>query len=142
MYRIIERELRGDKRFTVRVADGPDLRVDIYETRFLLTHGDQFRGGSGIAGALSPLMLGKARKMARESFLGEPFDWLTIGHWHQYWMGKGVIVGGTLKGMDEYAWQGNFEPEEATQAFWITDPKYGVTLSAPLHVVDREAEGW
>lgn len=142
MYRIIERELRGDDRITVRVSDGADLRVNVYSTRYLLTHGDQFRGGSGIAGALSPLMIGQARKLRRELAAGQPFDWLVIGHWHQYWVGKRIIVGGCLKGMDEYAWQGNFEPEEASQAFWITDPRFGVTLSAPIHVVDREAEGW
>lgn len=142
MYRIIERDLRGDDRFTVHVSDGADLRVQVYDTRYLLTHGDQFRGGSGISGALSPLMLGQARKLRREHAAGTSFDWLVLGHWHQYWVGKRIIVGGCLKGMDEYAWQGNFEPEEATQAFWVTDPRYGVTLSAPVHVVDRKAEGW
>jgi hypothetical protein len=142
MYRIIERELRDDERITVNVADGADLRVQVYDTRYLLTHGDQFRGGSGISGALSPLMLGLNRKSRREIAAGVPFDWLVIGHWHQYWHGKGVIVGGTLKGVDEHAWQGNFEPEPAQQAFWITDPKHGVVLSTPIHVVDKEAEGW
>jgi hypothetical protein len=142
MYRLIERELRGDARFTVRVSEGADLRVSIYGTRYLLTHGDQFRGGSGISGALAPLMLGQARKLRRELVAGAPFDWLTIGHWHQLWFGKGIIIGGTLKGIDEYAWQGSFEPEPPAQAFWVTDPRHGITLRAPIHVMDRRAEGW
>lgn len=142
MLKVLQRELKADQRFTVEVSDAADLRVFVYGTRYLLTHGDQFRGGSGISGALSPLMIGQARKIRRELAAGQPFDWLVMGHWHQYWVGKRIIVGGTLKGVDEYGWIGNFEPEPPSQAWWITDPEHGVTISAPVHVMDRKAEGW
>jgi hypothetical protein len=142
LYRLIARDLASDPRINVRVAEGADLRVQVFDTRHLLTHGDQFKGGSGISGALSPLMIGMSRKLRREMAAGQPFDWLTIGHWHQRWHGKGIIVGGTLKGVDEYAWLGNFEPEPAVQSFWVTDAEHGITIDAPIHVMDREAEGW
>ena len=29
-----------------------------------------------------------------------------------------------------------------SKAFWITTPDRGITISAPVHVMDREAEGW
>ena len=141
-YRVLEREFRGDKRVTWAISEGADTRFSIYSTRFDLTHGDQFRGGAGIAGMFSPLMLGQHRKTRRALTAGHPYDVLLMGHWHSYWNGKGIIVGGTLKGYDEYAYVSNFDWEPPQQAFWVTTPDHGVTIAAPIHVMDREAEGW
>jgi predicted phosphodiesterase len=142
MYRWLEREFRNDDRVTFQVADAADLMIQIYGTRYLLTHGDQFRGGSGISGMMAPLMLGQHRKTRRAMAADKPFDWMVMGHLHQYWHGKGIIVGGTLKGFDEYAYVSNFVPEPPTQAFWITTPEFGPSISAPIFVADRKAEGW
>jgi hypothetical protein len=143
LYKVLERETRHDKRITWQIPDAADTLVSIYSTRFLLTHGDQFRGGSGIAGALSPLMLGSHRKTRRAMASGRPYDVMVIGHFHQYLTLPGpVIVGGTLKGTDEYAYLGNFGYEPPRQAFWVTTPEKGVTISAPIDVFDRAAEGW
>jgi hypothetical protein len=49
-----------------------------------------------------------------------------------------VIVNGSLKGYDEYAWSGNFPFEEPRQALWLTHPKHGITISMPVHVTDSE----
>lgn len=142
LYRILERETRHDKRITWHIPDSADTTFTIYSTRYTLTHGDQFRGGSGIAGALSPLLLGSHRKTRRAMASGRPYDVLVMGHFHQYLTLPGVIVGGTLKGTDEYAYLGNFGYEPPQQAFWITTPERGITIHAPIHVLDREAEGW
>jgi hypothetical protein len=142
-YKVLERETHDDKRITWQVPDSADTRVNVYGTRYLLTHGDQFRGGSGIAGALSPLMLGSARKTRRAMTSGKPYDVMVMGHWHSYWTLPGpIIVGGTMKGLDEYSYVGNFAFEQPTQAFWVTTPEVGVTAQAPIFVADREAEGW
>lgn len=141
-YRVLERDTRKDRRITWQVSDSADCLVPVYSHRFLLTHGDQFRGGSGIAGAFSPLMLGQHRKVRRAMSSGRPFDTMVLGHWHQYLNLPGLIVGGTLKGYDEYAFLGNFGYEPPQQAFWVATPERGVTLTAPIYVSDREAEGW
>lgn len=142
LYRILERETRGDKRITWHIPDSADTTFSIYSTKFTLTHGDQFRGGSGIAGALSPLLLGSHRKTRRAMATGRPYDVLVMGHFHQYLTLPGLIVGGTMKGMDEYAYLGNFGYEPPQQAFWLTTPERGITVHAPIHVLDRAAEGW
>lgn len=142
LYKWLARETRSDARITWHIPDSADTAFTIYETRYLLTHGDQFRGGSGIAGALSPLLLGSHRKTRRAMASGRPYDIMVMGHFHQYLTLPGLIVGGSLKGLDEYAYLGNFGYEPPRQAFWITTPEHGVTLSAPIHVLDREAEGW
>jgi hypothetical protein len=142
LYRMLERAFRDDPRVTFAVSDAADAMFSVQGTNYLLTHGDQFRGGSGIAGMFSPLMLGHHRKTRRQMAAGKPFDWLVMGHMHQYFHGKGIIVGGTLKGSDEFSYVSNFAPEPPQQAFWVNDPEHGPTISAPVHVMDRKAEGW
>lgn len=142
MYRFLARQTENDPRITWQISDAADALVSVYNTNYLLTHGDQFRGGSGIAGMMSPVMLGQHRKTRRQMAANKPYDWLVMGHWHQYWHGKNIIVGGTMKGYDEYAYVSNFEPEPPIQAFWITDPRHGPTIAAPVHVSDRTDEGW
>jgi len=144
IYKLLERDLRGDKRITMQVATGADVTVPIYNTNFLLTHGDQFQGGSGISGLLAPLMLGAHRKQKRQSALGKPYDIMVMGHWHQslYFPSKGLIVGGSVVGYNEYEYLKNFTPEPAQCAFWVTTPEHGPTFPASVYVQDKEREGW
>jgi hypothetical protein len=52
-----------------------------------------------------------------------------------------MIVNGSIKGYDEYAYNGNFDFEKPQQAYWITDPQDGITISAPIHVQGKD-EWW
>lgn len=145
VYKLIERECGPRKGITVQVSDAADAHVQVYRTRYLLTHGDQFRGGSGISAALAPLLLGAHRKTRRQAAVGKPYDVMLMGHFHTSLMlpGKGIIVGGTTMGYDEYAYVSNLEPEPPQSAFWVTTPQHGVTFTAPVFAsAGREAEGW
>jgi len=134
LYQFLAKHYGGNKDVFFNVADGADLPYSIYNTRYLLTHGDQFKGGSGIAGALSPLMLGDARKRKRSIAIDQPYDYMVLGHWHQYIMAKGIIVNGSLKGADEYSFQSNFDYELPTQALWVTHPIWGITARWPIYL--------
>jgi hypothetical protein len=144
IYRMIQRDLAGRKGVTIDVPDSADAPVTIYQTKYLLTHGDQFRGGSGISGLLAPLMIGAHRKTRRETKSGRGFDVMVMGHWHQTinLPTMGVIVGGSIKGYDEHAYLSNYTPERPQQSFWITTPEHGPTISGPIFVDDKKAEGW
>ena len=142
LYRIIARALSKDSRITWQIPESADTTIKLYNTTYRLTHGDQFRGGSGIAGMMSPLFLGHHRKAQRQMALHNPCDWLVMGHWHEYWMGKNIIVNGSLKGYDEYAYLNNFSPQRPIQALWITTPEHGATFPAPIFADDRKSEGW
>lgn len=131
---LLAKLLSTDKRLTFAISPAADQPYTVYSTRYLLTHGDQFRGGSGIAGMLSPLLLGDARKRERENAVKRPYDYMIMGHWHQLAFLRGLIVNGSLKGYDEYAYISNFRYEPPRQAFWLTDPDHGVTITAPIHV--------
>ncbi len=136
LYCLLEREFKSDKRVSFQVSNGPDCSYSIYGHRYLLTHGDQFRGGDGLIGCLGPIIRGDHKKRSRNGQIGLEYDTMILGHWHQYLsMGK-VIVNGSLKGYDEYANSGNFGFELPKQALWMTHPRRGITFSMPVVLED------
>jgi hypothetical protein len=141
---LIARDYANDDRVDVHVEMSTDAYRRIYSHTYLVNHGDGFKGGSGIAGALSPLLLGSHRKGKVASATGQPYDTMVVGHWHQLMMlpGQGLIVNGSLKGYDEYARTMAFSYEEAQQGLWLTTPEHGITLTMPILVQDRKREGW
>lgn len=136
---LLARHFERDDRVTFQIPDGTDALVQVHDSRFLLTHGDQVSGGGGIGGIWPPIMRMVAKKRVREQF-----DAVCLGHWHQLIMAPtaGLVVNGSLKGEDEYAAVMNFAPEPAQQALFTVAPGHGVTFSAPVHVEDRAREGW
>jgi hypothetical protein len=140
-YRLVERELFHDHRITFLIGDAPDVSYSVYGTRYRLTHGDQFKGGSGIAGINTPLALGDFRKRKVAQAVNDSYDVLLIADKHQLIHGNERIVNGSLVGYNEYAFNNNFGFEPPRQAFWITDPDHGVTIFAPIHVKSKN-EGW
>lgn len=129
-------------RVSVHVSPSMDANVVLYGKNHLITHGDQFRGGSGISGVLAPLMLGTHRKGQRQTVAQMSMDLMVMGHFHQYLDLPGVIVGGSMKGYDEFAFAHNLRPEPARQALWVTTPERGKTMTMPIELQDREMEGW
>jgi hypothetical protein len=67
---------------------------------------------------------------------------MVMGHFHQIIDIPGLIVGGSMKGYDEYAFGHNLSPEDAGQMLWITTPERGKTMSVPVLLQDRKKEGW
>jgi len=129
-------------RVVVNVSTSMDMNINIYGRNYLLTHGDQFQGGTGISGAFAPLSLGSHRKGKRQAAAGMTMETMVIGHLHQLINIPGVIMGGCLKGMDEFAFGINVPPADASQAMWVTTPERAQTIWMPVFVQDRKAEGW
>lgn len=134
LYCFLAKRFEGDKRISFLIPDGPDAYYRIYNHRYLLTHGDQFRGGDGMIGALGPIMRGDHKKRSRNAQIDMEYDTLLMGHFHQYIHLTRLIVNGSLKGYDEYAYSSNFGFEEPQQALWITHHKYGITFRAPIRL--------
>ena len=133
----------GDKRITFDIADGLSAQMTVYTTTYAYEHGDEFKGGSGISGAKAPLMLGQHRTNVQRLAMGLAMDWLVVGHFHQLMLpSAGLVVGGSVKGYDEYAAGKHFRPERPQQGFWITSPEHGPTIQAPVFCDNRTAEGW
>ena len=140
--RLLEREFAGRKRITWDIPLAPDAYTQVYDTRILTTHGDRYKGGSGIGGILVPILRGDARTRQRQSAIGQPYDLQVMGHFHQYIAGPGVLINGSLKGYDEYAWNNSFQFEQPQQALFLVTPEHGASFHMPIRCMDRKAEGW
>ena len=142
--KMIEREFRDNDEVTFHVPESADVQYDIYNVRYLGTHGDQFRGGNGIAGIFSAVLHGQKKKLLRNAALPDAhtFDVLWHGHFHQSYSTTNLIGNGSTKGMDEYAYLNNFGFEVPSQTLWVTTPEHGLTSVQRLFCMDRAAEGW
>lgn len=136
-------KLVDDDRFTFDISDSLQALVQVYDTRYSIEHGDEFKGGDGQVGALGPLKRGQLRAATQRIAMEQPLDWMVVGHFHQYMPpSQGLIMGGSLKGYDEYAAGKHLRPEQPQQGLWVTTPERGPTVFAPVQPMDRKAEGW
>ena len=133
LYSLLQKHYAKDERVTFNIPTGSDCRCQVYDHRYLLTHGDQFRGGDGLIGPLGPITRGKHKKATRDATLHHQFDTMIVGHFHQLMQLFHLIVNGSIKGMDEYAFQNNFAYERPSQALWITHPRHGITIQMPVY---------
>jgi hypothetical protein len=125
---------RDRKTIILSVPDDGEQIVPVANTRYHLMHGHQLgvKGGDGIIGALGPITRGAMKTGSANRSVGRDSDVLVIGHYHTtLWLPR-VIVGGTLKGYDEYARVSRFTYEPASQLLWFTHPKWGP--NSPLRV--------
>jgi hypothetical protein len=140
--KMVERHFAKDRRITFLIPEGSDAFFDVYGHGQLLTHGDQAHGGGGIGGIYPPIMRLRARKAQRYLATGQNFSTLWMGHWHQYLPSPSLVVNGSLKGLDEYAFINNFGHEVPQQAMAIVTPEHGITVQAPIFSMNRKKEGW
>lgn len=129
----LEKQFEGNDKVTFDVATGADLIVKVQDTTYLLTHGDQARGGGGIGGIWPPLMRMVARKRQNMNF-----DYMVLGHFHQLIMApsSGFLLNGSLKGYDEYASISNYPYEAPQQAIWIDTPDKNVLWQTAITFED------
>jgi hypothetical protein len=140
LYQFLDRHFAADKRIQFHIPDGSDAHWSVFGHRYCLTHGDQFRGGDGMIGALGPIIRGDHKKRSRNGQIELGYDTLLLGHWHQLIQLQRLIVNGSLKGYDEYAASGNFGFEPPQQALWLTHSQRGITFSMPVHVEERKKQ--
>jgi hypothetical protein len=136
IYMQLDKLFADDPDVVFYIPDGTDALVNIAGHRYLFSHGNQFRGGDGMVGALGPIMRGDHKKRGRNQQVGQEYDTLVIGHWHQLVQMKRVIVNGSLIGYNEYAYASNFGYEPPQQALWISNFHHGITFSMPVNVGD------
>ena len=138
VYQFLAKRFENDARVSFLIPSGPDALYAVCGHKYLLTHGDQFRGGDGMIGALGPIIRGDHKKRSRNGQIDMEYDTLVLGHWHQLIQMQRLIVNGSLIGYNEYAYQGNFGFEPPKQAMWITHPGRGITFSMPVHADPKQ----
>lgn len=139
IYQFLARHFAHDKRVTFYIPQSTGAYYKIYNHRYWLVHGDGFRGGDGMIGCLGPIIRGDHKLRSRNAQIDQPYDTMILGHFHQYLHHGRVIVNGSLKGYDEYAFDEGFGFEQPQQALWLTHPKYGITYRMPVYVDRKRA---
>lgn len=135
IYQLIAKFLEKDKRITCEFPKSRDFCFEVAGRRFRLTHGDQFRGGDGMVGALGPIVRGDAKKRVAAMQMKRPemlYDTIMVAHFHSTVNLPHVIVNGSVKGYDEYAMGENFRFEEPSQTLFTVHPKYGINWIMPI----------
>lgn len=130
IYQWVHSYFQNDKDVTFYIPNGTDAQFDVYNTNFLLTHGDNLgvKGGDGIIGLIGPVTRGSFKISNAQSRIGKPYDVLVMGHWHTYMPLPKIIVNGSLKGFDEFAHLAlRASPEPPQQALWMVHPEHGIT---------------
>jgi len=143
--KLVAREFSGDDRVTFDIPESADVDFKVYDYVFSAEHGDNMRfSGTSEIGSLGPVKRGSLRKTKKRQEQGRPVKFNLFGHFHQFVPAytQGFVMNGSLKGYDEYASDGQFAPEEAQQALMVVTPEHGITITAPVLVADRDAEGW
>lgn len=138
LYQMLAKRFEGCPEVTFFIPDGPDALYSVYGHRYLLSHGDQFKGGDGLIGCLGPIIRGDHRKRSRNAQINMGYDTAMLAHFHQLIQLKRMIVNGSLKGYDEYAYRESFGFEPAQQGMWITHPEHGIIHSMPVLVQRTE----
>lgn len=140
MYNMLEKYFSKDNRVNFLIPTAYDAYYKVYDTNYLLTHGDRLgvRGGTGIVGMLGPIARGVQKVKSEYANQKKPVDYILMGHFHQYISLKDAIVNGSIKGYDEYAMSGRFAYERPQQALWFTHPVYGITFQVPVQSVQKE----
>jgi hypothetical protein len=119
---------KGETRIEWLISNGQKLQFSILDTRIITSHGDECKGGSGIAGMLSPQLIAFSRMKKTYEF-----DQWWFGHWHNLAAYRGMRCNGTGKGFDEFASLMNFDYQPPLQDFFLVAPRVGVTASWPIH---------
>jgi hypothetical protein len=139
LYSFLAKQFKDDKRIVFQIPEGPNALFRIYNHSYLLNHGDEFRGGDGMVGAIGPIIRGDHKKRSKGSRTGQAYDTMCIGHFHTYMpLGNRLIVDGSLVGYSEYSNSGNFGFDVPQQALWMTHPKNGITMHIPIFAEDQK----
>lgn len=143
IYAALREMFDGEDRITWVIPPDGEALIQIAGTRFLVMHGHELgvKGGDGIIGSLGPIARGAMKVGSSERSVGRDFDILLLSHFHQeLWLpSKGIIVGGTLKGYDEYSRRERYRFNPASQLMFFVNRKFGPNM--PLSIFLQEPQG-
>jgi len=138
LYRMVQLQVQarmGSKcNVNFDISPSLDTRYGVYNTTYLLTHGDQANSSTKSDDFWASMMRLASRKQERNARgRSAGFDYMTVGHFHKYGTVSNIIVNGSLKGYCEWTYKNNYSFERPIQALWITHPHHKVTSHIPIY---------
>lgn len=130
---------KGARNISFRAPRSGDAFFKVYNTSFLMTHGDAIgsRGGAGFVGPAATISRGIQRVRQQYGHVGQKIDWVLVGHFHVPMILENGISNGNLAGFSEYAnREMRARPEPPSQwLFWV-HPKWGITTHRLVKLED------
>jgi len=126
IYQLLARHYEGRKEIVFDIRPSNEVFYKVFSQRYFAMHGDMMgvRGGDGIIGALGPIARGEVKVGKLAAAIGQDYDRLLIGHWHQEITLPRVVVANSLKGWDEYAKNAlRAPPSTPSQPLWFVHSK-------------------
>lgn len=143
IYEMLRRTFETDKRIQFANPLSNQVHYRVFDTRFMAMHGDMLgaRGGDGIIGAIGPIMRGEFKTRRQSGAIGQDYDYLLMGHYHQFMWLRNAVVAGSIKGFDEYVKNDlRAMPEPPSQPLFFVNQKRGVTSRWNILVADSVSQ--
>jgi len=133
-YKVIEKHFRNSEIVKVEVSESVEMVINVLGKNIYLHHGNLANFSGGVGGITIPLNKAVSRIKQRYGAIGVIIDYVILGHWHQHIVmnDSGLIVCGSLKGLDEYSLQ-YASGSNPSQPFLLFQEKYGLTFSSPIY---------
>lgn len=135
LYIGLAREFKDEPRVEFDLPHGVHTYIDVYDTTVRFTHGDATKFGGGVGGIMIPI-----RKAIAKWQTVKHADVTVMGHYHQEYFLRDLIVNGSLIGYNTYALEIAAPYEEPRQSFFLIDKSRGVTMPATLWVTDSKED--
>ena len=110
--------------------------VTIENTKLLILHGDGIRGSMGIPWyGIERAVLKLKETLGKK---GEGFDRVAMGHFHDPITTERYIVGGTMKGCDEFSLTALHVGGEPSQTLFYVHPKHGIVSTETIYLAEAD----
>lgn len=132
----LEAHFRADPRVTFLTPKEPDALFRIYNTTFLVSHGDQIGGGGGqgFIGPAASITRGMKKVSDYYASIDVPIDCILVGHFHTSLKLEYGFSNGCLPGYSEFARKFRMRPKPPTQWLLHVHPKRGIVSQREVMV--------
>ena len=141
--KMIADTLARDKRITLDIPPGIDVRVQILGKGIFVTHGDRMGtgGGQGFAGPVLPIIRGVKKTEIQQFHARQSFDLLLHGHYHTTANAGNSLSNGALPGYSEYGNGLRCSIEPPQQWLFLMTERWGLRERMPIVLEDPGAFG-
>lgn len=138
---LVKRTLGKTCNVQFTISESRELCFRVYNTTYLLTHGDEgLKGGRDSAEFWSNLLRSAQQKLRKSPAQFGGYDVLMSAHFHRYGAVGNVVCNGSLKGFDELGVKESYCNEEPAQALWVTHPVRGANNHTRLYAEDAVSD--
>jgi hypothetical protein len=133
LYVMLAREFESEPRVQFVLPEGSQTYVDIYDWTIRFTHGDETKFGGGVGGIMIPIRKAIAKwQTVRNAHA------TAMGHYHQEYFLRDLLVNGSLIGYNSYALSIAAPYEDPRQSFFLVDSRRFISMPATIWVTDHE----